>query len=680
MPTVQIFADNSIAYEDLGGIPVGDTFSIERDDPIGALTVFLALDPASTAALGSDFLLSSKNDTFTFLGGNQFSIQMPPDTKQVEIDLTPLADAIAEPVETATLRLVPDPTASYDIDNIFDKRTVNILNASPLLVTPLAGSTSEDGGEATFSLVLAAPPDEDVAIALSSSDPSEGIVSPDVLEFAGPESALDAPWNVPQTVTVAGVDDSDLDGDTSYVLLLSANSTDDYFNGATFSIPLVNLDNETETIPAPEVVLLPELTVFSRDERGNPVELVAGGNVALEFGPVPVDPPAEGQADRAARLSVVLQNDGDAVLIFRGAELPPGFSFEDGPPIPLAPGESQTVNLLLEPGAIGPFEGTLTFDSDDLDEGEFQIPLRGTGVAFPELPSPLPALPAPNSTAESAPVDPEGGVSAAGSGADVLVGGSDRDLLLGLAGDDNLFGEGGDDRLYGTQGDDYLDGGDDDDDLVGGSGDDALVGGAGNDLLAGGPGNDAISGGPGRDRATGGAGADVLDGGDGDDTLLGGADDDAIAGGAGADELAGDEGNDELAGGAENDAIAGGQGDDLLAGDAGNDLLAGEAGDDVLVGGDGDDLLAGGGGDDNLQGGAGADRFVLGIGQGADLIFDFEAGIDRLVLSGDLAIGDVTLAVNATGVDLFRGSVSGGELLATVLVANLDAVAAALEG
>ncbi|WP_151717951.1 calcium-binding protein [Gemmobacter serpentinus] len=78
----------------------------------------------------------------------------------------------------------------------------------------------------------------------------------------------------------------------------------------------------------------------------------------------------------------------------------------------------------------------------------------------------------------------------------------------------------------------------------------------------------------------------------------------------------------------------GGAGADTLTGGAGDDLLWGAAGDDSLVGGAGDDVLLDGLGADTLCGGAGADVFVLGRDGVADVIRDFEPGIDRIDLSG----------------------------------------------
>ncbi|MCD6034641.1 MAG: hypothetical protein K0R63_382 [Rickettsiales bacterium] len=101
----------------------------------------------------------------------------------------------------------------------------------------------------------------------------------------------------------------------------------------------------------------------------------------------------------------------------------------------------------------------------------------------------------------------------------------------------------------------------------------------------------------------------------GDDSIRGGKDNDALHGNQGNDQLYGDIGNDTVRGGQGNDLLRGGQNDDQLFGDLGNDTLYGDKGND------------------RLTGGAGADRFAFRVGDGADMITDYDA-LDRIRLEG----------------------------------------------
>lgn len=108
-------------------------------------------------------------------------------------------------------------------------------------ITPTTGLvTSEAGATATFTVQLDTPPAANVTIPLSSSDPSEGSVAPTSLIF----TPLN--WNIPQTVTITGVDDALSDGNISYSIVTSAiTSTDPFYNNFNpADVSVSNTDNE----------------------------------------------------------------------------------------------------------------------------------------------------------------------------------------------------------------------------------------------------------------------------------------------------------------------------------------------------------------------------------------------------------------------------------------------------
>jgi outer membrane protein OmpA-like peptidoglycan-associated protein len=114
-----------------------------------------------------------------------------------------------------------------------------------ITVTPTSGlTTTELGGTATFTVVLDSQPTANVTIGLSSSDLSEGTVSPASLTFTSGN------WNTAQTVTVTGVDDLVPDGSVAYTIVTAAaSSTDGNFNGMNASdVGVTNTDNETAGI------------------------------------------------------------------------------------------------------------------------------------------------------------------------------------------------------------------------------------------------------------------------------------------------------------------------------------------------------------------------------------------------------------------------------------------------
>jgi Ca2+-binding RTX toxin-like protein len=127
----------------------------------------------------------------------------------------------------------------------------------------------------------------------------------------------------------------------------------------------------------------------------------------------------------------------------------------------------------------------------------------------------------------------------------------------------------------------------------------------------------------------------------GADSMQGAGGIDSFRGWAGNDTLRGGDGDDFLFGDAGFDSLFGDSGNDVLNGGLGNDKLQGGLGADTLLGGVGDDVLTGGPGRDVLVGGRGADKFVFNAltqsgttVQTADLIRDFQSGIDKIALTG----------------------------------------------
>ena len=91
-----------------------------------------------------------------------------------------------------------------------------------------------------------------------------------------------------------------------------------------------------------------------------------------------------------------------------------------------------------------------------------------------------------------------------------------------------------------------------------------------------------------------------------------------------------------LYGNAKNNTINGGKAADKLYGRVGNDKLYGNAGNDYLYGEMGNDYLNGGAGNDTLTGGKGNDTFVYRMGEGNDVITDYQAGDVLNIASGEI--------------------------------------------
>lgn len=122
------------------------------------------------------------------------------------------------------------------------------LNGQPpaeIVVDPTTGlTTSEAGSSASFLIRLSRAPTADVSIPLQIADTSEWQLSTSLVTFT-PSN-----WNLPRTVTVIGVDDTEVDGDIDgQVLVQPASSADPDYQGIDPSdVTLTNIDNDSVSI------------------------------------------------------------------------------------------------------------------------------------------------------------------------------------------------------------------------------------------------------------------------------------------------------------------------------------------------------------------------------------------------------------------------------------------------
>ncbi len=125
----------------------------------------------------------------------------------------------------------------------------------------------------------------------------------------------------------------------------------------------------------------------------------------------------------------------------------------------------------------------------------------------------------------------------------------------------------------------------------------------------------------------------------------------------------GTENGEKIFGYGGNDTIHGLLGNDVLDGGSDADKLYGDEGDDSLLGFDGDDVLEGGTGNDTLDGGIGNDIYRYNLGDGSDVISNYDVTVGRvdvIELSSDITVSDVVS--ERIGDDLILNISDGGSL------------------
>jgi hypothetical protein len=250
------------------GVTVAPTRELMTTESGGSATFTVVLDAQPTADVTIPVASNTTTEgtvdvaslTFTAVNWNA------PQT----VTVTGVDDAIADGSQSYTILLgsatSADP-AYQDLDPT-DVSVTNVDNDSPgILVTPTTGLvTTEAGGTATFSVVLASQPTADVAIALSSSDPGEGTPGAASLTFTS------ANWDAPQVVTVTGIDDALDDGDQSYTIVLAPATSGDpgYVGLDGADVAVTNTDDE-----APGFIVTPTSGLVTSEAGGTATFTVA---------------------------------------------------------------------------------------------------------------------------------------------------------------------------------------------------------------------------------------------------------------------------------------------------------------------------------------------------------------------------------------------------------------------
>ncbi len=230
--------------DEVPGFQVNPTsVTVSETGTTATFTVRLNVAPTSNVVINlsssdtSEGIVSPSSLTFTPANGTQTQL----------VTVTGVDDALRDGDQNYTITLSPATSADARYNGLDpqDVTATTTDNETPgILVTPSSGlQTTEASGAgrtATFNIQLTSPPTSSVTIALSSSDTTEGTVSPSQVTFDASN------FSTPKTVTITGVDDALDDGDVAYTIITApATSADtDYNNLDAVDVSVTNLDNE----------------------------------------------------------------------------------------------------------------------------------------------------------------------------------------------------------------------------------------------------------------------------------------------------------------------------------------------------------------------------------------------------------------------------------------------------
>ncbi len=279
--TVQTL-DNDVAGFTL--TPVAENLT-EVISPTTTLTVVLNVGPLTNVTL--DF---SSNDLGEVIVGGSASVVFGPTNWNVPliVNLVSVDDYIIDGTQLVSISASINASSNAGFLGLASQ-TVSVTNAdndrAGITVIPLDNLTSESEETASFSVQLNSIPTADVSIDIRSTDVSEVTVGVSAIIFTSVN------WNVPQIVTLTGVDDSPPMSDGSQVVTIvieNISSLDSNYGELTDNevenILITNQDND-----APGIVMSLLNNNFRTSESGSTItvqfELLAqpanGGSVTI---------------------------------------------------------------------------------------------------------------------------------------------------------------------------------------------------------------------------------------------------------------------------------------------------------------------------------------------------------------------------------------------------------------
>ena len=243
---------------------------MEASTATASFTVVLAAQPLTDVTLdftssdiGEVNVISPPNKTFTYSNWNI------PQT----ISLQSADEYFIDGSQSVSITAAINPTSNPGFLGVASQ-TIVVANAdndiASITLIPADNLSSETGDTASFYLRLTAIPSADVQIDLRSLNPSEALPTQNQLTFTP------ANWNVPQLITIYGVNDSPpLADGTQTVTIVTENvsSTDSDFGAITNSnMPNFVVMNQDDDAPGVLITLLENN--FQTSESGSTVTLM----------------------------------------------------------------------------------------------------------------------------------------------------------------------------------------------------------------------------------------------------------------------------------------------------------------------------------------------------------------------------------------------------------------------
>ncbi len=239
----QITTTYTLLNDDIAGYTLSTaTLSTTENGPNGTFTVVLTAEPSSNVVISA---ISGDTSEGTVSPGTLTFTPANYNTPRT-VTVTPVDDPVVDgPVTYDVTMSVVDASSDNNFDTLADQ-TVSVTNVDDdtagYTLSTATLSTTENGPNGTFTVVLTAQPASNVVISATSGDTTEGTISPATMTFTP------ANYDTPRTVTVTPVDDPVVDGPVTYNVTMSvvdASSDNNFDPLPNQNVSVTNADDDS---------------------------------------------------------------------------------------------------------------------------------------------------------------------------------------------------------------------------------------------------------------------------------------------------------------------------------------------------------------------------------------------------------------------------------------------------
>jgi hypothetical protein len=362
--------------DDVAGFTIIETdgnTSVSEDETTDTFTVKLDAQPETNVVIkiinGDTTEKSISHDSLTFTKDNWNAEQT--------VTVTGVNDDTKDGEQSTDITLSIDQTNTDDtFDSVASKKisVTTIDNDVPnLIITEDSGKTSVIEGSTVkdkiaFRLSTQPVGGNDVNITLTPTDTSE------ISLWETSITILNADWNKNHNVTVASVDDIELDGDITSNINITTTSSDSDYNGLAKTVKVITVDDESV-----------DMSIASDNKPVNNGSTAPTVENHTDFGSVDIH-------TQTVTKTYTIKNTGNYEL--RLTNTPrvtitgdSGFSVESQPEAIIAGGASTTFTIKFDPSTTGEKTVTVSIANTDTDNNPYTFKVKGTGTEDIDAPT-----------------------------------------------------------------------------------------------------------------------------------------------------------------------------------------------------------------------------------------------------------------------------------------------------